>query len=99
MSQFQIAVILMLGAVVAVLGFRKFKLIASKHRLTRMLSRVGLDPDLADQGDADAIIKEVRKRCSRCQTEDLCERWLADKAAGGNEFCPNAKVFEKLKQV
>lgn len=99
MSQTAIAAVLLIVGIIMVLAYLRYKSATSRSRMTRMLLRVGLDPELVRGGDTEAIMKEVRKRCSRCQTEDLCERWLADKAQGGNEFCPNAEVFEELKRV
>jgi hypothetical protein len=63
-----------------------------------MLESVGLDPAIATSGDLPTIMSEVRKRCEHCQSEDLCERWLQGEETGGNEFCPNARVFEILKK-
>ncbi len=75
--------------------------------MTSMLESVGLDPAIAlsDQPDTvldDAIVaamKDVRRRCQTCTTEDVCERWLAGEEDGDNDFCPNARVFDALKTI
>jgi type VI protein secretion system component VasK len=72
---------------------------ASKRRMMSMMRRVGLDPEIATYGDGEAIIQAVRRRCKRCASEELCERWLAGEEEGPNNFCPNADVFEFLKRA
>jgi hypothetical protein len=70
---------------------------ASERRMMGMLKRAGVDPEVATGSDATAIIKEVRRRCRRCESEDLCDRWLEGKVVkGGNSFCPNARIFRNL---
>lgn len=68
----------------------------SGGRMTRMLARVGVDPQVAGRGETGAIMREARRRCRGCRSEALCERWLDGKAEGGNDFCPNAGVFRRL---
>ncbi|MFQ5634390.1 MAG: DUF6455 family protein [Gammaproteobacteria bacterium] len=98
-SLFQIIVaVVMVGVVVGlVIALRQYMAGASERRMMSMLERVGLDPAIASSGDTEAIMKAVRRRCRRCSTEALCERWLAGDEAGDNVFCPNAKVFEALR--
>jgi len=67
--------------------------------MMQMLQYAGLDPKIATRGDTKAIIKEVRRRCRRCQSEDLCRRWLAGEERGENDFCPNAQVFKELERA
>lgn len=69
---------------------------ASERRMMRMLKRAGLDPEIATQPDTEAVIKEVRRRCQKCQSKRFCERWLAGEEKGGPGFCPNARVFAYL---
>jgi hypothetical protein len=45
------------------------------------------------------IIKEIRRRCHACATEDVCERWLSGEQKGDNDFCPNANVFTTLRET
>jgi len=99
MSDISIAVILVVAAVALVIWFMKFKASSSEKRMMKMLQRSGLDPDIATQGDNENIIREVRRRCRKCQSEGQCERWLAGTEEGGNVFCPNVQVFEELKQA
>jgi len=63
-----------------------------------MIESLGLDPAIATSGDLPTIMNDVRRRCEHCQSEDVCERWLRGEVAGGNEFCPNARVFEILRK-
>lgn len=87
-----------IGAVVVV-WFLGYKRAASERRMIRMLSRAGVDPYVIQRGDTRAIISDVRRRCRKCQTEALCERWLDGDAEGENSFCPNAQIFSNLKRT
>ena len=100
LSSFQVvAVIAMLVIVVALFFGLRFYLAAnSERRMLTMLESVGLDPDIATNGEIPIIMKEVRKRCRNCATEAVCERWLKGNEEGDNAFCPNAKVFEALNK-
>jgi hypothetical protein len=71
----------------------------SARRMKHMLMRAGVDPEIARLGDVEAIMKDVRRRCERCPSEALCDRWLAGKAEGDNDFCPNAPIFSSLASV
>lgn len=96
MTLFEIsAAIVMLVLTVTLLAlFLRMKRAASWSRLTRMMTRLGLDPlGEADSRQLTAIMNDVRKRCSRCPSEALCERWLAGEVGGDNLFCPNAYKF------
>jgi len=99
MSDISIAIILLLVAVALVALFLRYKANSSERRMKQMLQRSGLDPDIATRGDSENIIREVRSRCRKCQSEDQCERWLAGEQEGDNVFCPNAPVFGELKQA
>ena len=98
---FEISVaVLMLAASVALLVWiSRYMAAASGRRMMRMLTRAGVDPEVARHGDTEAIIKDVRSRCGRCQSEALCDRWLAGKVAGDNSFCPNAQIFLMLEKT
>ena len=94
-----LAAILMAGAAIAfVVIFRRYLAAKSEQRLQSMLEAVGLDPELAAGGDIPTIMTEVRQRCRNCNSEGLCERWLAGEEHGDNLFCPNHKVFEVLRK-
>ena len=99
MTDVNIAFILVIAAIVLVVWFLNYKTGSSEKRMLRMLQSAGLDPEIAIQGDTESIIREVRRRCRKCQAEDLCERWLAGLEEGDNYFCPNAQVFEELKRA
>ena len=99
MFDISIAIILVVVAIALVAWFLKYKAGTSERRMKEMLQRAGLDPEIATQVDSESIIREVRRRCRKCQSEGLCERWLAGKAEGNNDFCPNAQVFEALKST
>ena len=71
----------------------------SGKRMTQMLTRAGVDPEVVGRGDTEAIIQDVRSRCGKCMSEDLCDRWLAGKVEGDNGFCPNAPIFRMLSKT
>ena len=79
-------------------AYRRYLATNSERRMREMLESVGLDPAIATGSDMQTIMKEVRNRCQTCGSETVCERWLAGDEKGGNEFCPNSKVFETLKK-
>jgi len=97
-TMFDIGVAVVMVAVVAALlvWFARYMGASSERRMTRMLMRAGVDPDIAARGDKEAIIEDIRSRCRKCQAEDLCERWLAGKVKGENTFCPNAPILNAL---
>jgi hypothetical protein len=97
MSDISITIILAVVAITLVAWFLRYKSNTSERRMTRMMQRLGLNPDLVNQEDTEAIISEVRSRCRKCQSEAVCERWLEGIESGDNTFCPNAQVFEELK--
>jgi hypothetical protein len=92
------ATLMVIVAVGMIVGIRKYQSRTSERRRLAMLEALGLDPAIATSGDMPAIMRDVRKRCEHCQSEALCERWLRGEETGGNEFCPNAKVFEILRK-
>jgi len=94
-----IAIILVAVAIALVTWFLRYKTGTSERRMKKMLQRAGLDPEIANLVDSASIIREVRRRCRKCQSEDLCERWLAGEEGGDNIFCPNAQVFEELNRA
>ena len=85
-------------AVLIVFGFRSYLANSSERRMRSMLESIGLDPAIAYSNEIPTIMREVRQRCRTCQSESVCERWLKGKEQGGNDFCPNAKVFEVLEK-
>ena len=88
---------LMVAVIVAlIVWFFRYLAIVSARRMTQMLMRAGVDPEVARQGNVEAIMQDVRRRCQHCRSEDLCDRWLAGKAEGDNDFCPNAPIFRML---
>ncbi len=101
MSMFQIfAAIVMVGMACAlVFAIRWYMAAASERRMVSMLERVGLDHAIASSGDTQAIMKEIRQRCRTCNSENVCERWLAGEESGANEFCPNRTVFVSMKKT
>ena len=99
MTNASIAVIMILVAAVLVVLFLRYKSGSSERRMMRMMHHYGLDPQIARQGETEAIIKEVRRRCHKCQSEGPCERWLDGKEGGDSSFCPNARIFEELSRM
>ncbi len=93
-----VAVIMVTVSIGMVVWFKRYLAAASTSRMTDMMMRLALDPAIGTYGDprTKAIMKAVRQRCRKCQTEDVCERWLAGKAEGGNTFCPNVRTFRVL---
>jgi hypothetical protein len=95
--EISVAIVLVAVSVALLVWIGRYMAAASERRLTRMLKRAGLDPEIATHGDTEAIIKEIRRRCRKCASEALCERWLAGEEEGNNSFCPNARVFDVLR--
>jgi hypothetical protein len=96
--EISIVIILVVLAAVFVSVFLKYKAAGSERRMIRMMKRVGLNPEIASQGDTETIVREIRRRCRKCQAEDPCEQWLEGKFEGDNSFCPNAPIFKILKE-
>ena len=99
MSNIIIAIVLVLVAAVLVFWFVKYKRSSSESRMQQMMQQAGLDPALIKQGDTQSIIAEIRRQCRKCESEALCERWLAGQEEGPNVFCPNARIFEEIKRT
>ncbi len=94
-----VALVMVAVAVSLLVWFIRDQRVNSEKRMTRMLVRAGVDPDLAARGDKEAIVKDIRSRCRRCAAEDLCERWLAGNVHGENTFCPNVPIFSALANI
>jgi len=94
-----VAALMVAVSVALIVWFSRYMAVASGRRMMHMLMRAGVDPEVAKQGDTDAIIHDVRSRCRRCQSEDLCDRWLAGSVEGDNGFCPNAQIFRGLTKT
>ena len=94
-----VAALMVAVSVALIVWFSRYMAVASGRRMMHMLTRAGVDPEVAKQGDTDAIIHDVRSRCRRCQSEDLCDRWLAGSVEGDNGFCPNAQIFRRLTKT
>jgi hypothetical protein len=99
MTDAYIAIILVVVGIVLVISFLRYKAKTSEKRMLQMLRTAGLDPEITVHDGSEAIMREVRRRCRKCQSEGLCEQWLAGKVEGNNDFCPNAQVFEALKST
>ena len=93
------AIFMAAAGVALVVWYSRYLAAASGRRMLRMLTSAGVDPGVARHGDAEAIMRDVRGRCERCRSEDLCDRWLAGKVEGGNSFCPNAQLFDMLTRT
>ncbi len=94
-----VAILMVAVSVALVVWFSRYVAAASQGRMMHMLARAGVDPEVARSGDTKAIIQDVRRRCGRCRSEALCDRWLAGKVEGNNSFCPNAQIFDLLKKT
>ena len=101
LSLFQI--IAVIGAVgvpfTLVITNRRYVAASFERRLMSMRERLGVGPTTVLNADTEAVMNEIRQRCRRCTSKDMCERWLAGNEAGKNAFCPNAKLFEELKRT
>jgi len=94
-----VAIFIVAVSVALVVWFLRDVAAASERRIMHMLTRAGVNPEVARHGDTEAIIQDVRSRCLRCRSEDLCDRWLAGKVEGDNSFCPNAQIFRILTRT
>ena len=94
-----VAIFMVTVSVALVVWFSRDMAAASGRRMMNMLAHAGVDPEVARHGGAEAITRDVRSRCSRCRSEDLCDRWLAGKVEGDNDFCPNAQIFRSLTRT
>lgn len=95
---FEIGVAVCMVTVIAALVvlFARSLAEASAGRTLLMLAHAGVDPELARHADTDPGMRDVRRRCRGCRSEDLCDRWLAGNVGGDNSFCPNAQIMRKL---
>ncbi len=98
MFEINVAIILVAVTVTMFVWLQRNLVAASARRMMGMMTRAGLDPVVATEGDrrTKAVMKEARRRCRNCMREGLCERWLAGNVEGSNSFCPNARVFRAL---
>ncbi len=99
--EISIAITMLVVSIAMLLGFNRYLAAASTSRMTDMMKRLALDPEIGTNGDSrtEAIMKEVRQRCRKCQAEDVCERWLLGEIKGRNSFCPNAHIFRMLART
>ena len=93
------AIVMVAVSVALIVWFSRTLAAASGRRMMRMLTRAGVAPEVARHGDTEAIMQDVRRRCRKCQSEALCDRWLAGWAEGANDFCPNARIFRSLTRT
>jgi hypothetical protein len=94
-----VAIVMVAVSVALIVWFSRYMVAASGKRMMQMLTRAGVDPEVARHGDTEAIIQDMQRRCIRCQSEDLCDRWLAGKVEGDQSFCPNAQIFRTLTRT
>lgn len=88
-------------SVTMLLWLKRYRAAASASRMTDMMSYYALDPKIGINGvpRTEAIMKEVRQRCRKCQAKYMCEKWLDGKVEGRNTFCPNARTFRLLART
>jgi hypothetical protein len=94
-----VAVVMVAVSLGLIVWFSRHMAAASRRRMMHMLARAGVDSEVAKHGDTQAIIKDVQRRCLRCRSEGLCDRWLAGKVEGDHSFCPNAQIFRTLTKT
>ncbi len=86
------AVLMVAASIALIVWFQGSETALSIGRMTRMMTRFGLDSGIAGRADPQ-LMKQSRARCAKCPREDQCERWLAGETGGDNSFCPNATIF------
>ena len=88
-------------SVTMLLWLKKYRAAASASRLTDIMSYYALVPKIGtnDAPRTEAIMKEVRQRCRKCQAKDVCEKWLDGKSKRRNTFCPNARTLRMLART
>ena len=93
-----VAIMMLVVSVTMLVWFKRYRAAASNSRMTDMMSYFALDAEIVTNGGprTEAIMKEVRQRCRKCQAKDVCEKWLVGKVHGLNTFCPNARTFRML---
>ena len=91
--EISVAAVMIAVSVALVLWFWKEMAAASERRTMDMLSSTGAGNMPADD---EPVMRDALRRCRRCPSEGLCERWLAGSVGGDNSFCPNAQIFRKL---
>jgi hypothetical protein len=94
-----VAIFMVAVSVALVVWFSRHAAAASEKRMMHMLTCAGVDPRFSGHDDTWAILQVARGRCSRCRSEDLCDRWLARNVQGDNSFCPNAQISRILKRI
>ncbi|NIP17327.1 MAG: hypothetical protein GWM87_03575 [Xanthomonadales bacterium] len=99
MTETIVAAVLVIVAFSLLAWFIRRKRAHTLFRMNSMLERAGVDPELIESADHAAIIKAIRRRCSRCQAEDVCDRWLAGRYEGSASFCPNEEVIAVLSKL
>jgi hypothetical protein len=97
--QIGVAIVMVAVSVALIVWFARSMTAASARRTMQMLTRAGVGPEVARHADTEAIIRDVRRRCIRCRSEDLCDRWLAGKVEGDHSFCPNVQLFHALTGI
>ena len=95
--QFSVAIIVVGVAAALIMRLRSNTATAYGRRMRTMMARVGVGAAALGDPRTMAMRKQARRRCRRCSSNDLCERWLAGKVEGGNSFCPNVQAFRLLK--
>ena len=91
--EISVAALMLAVSIALVVWFWRDMAVASERRTMDMLAGAGVG-NIPPENEA--ILQDVLKRCRRCPSEGLCERWLAGSVGGDNSFCPNAQIFRKL---
>lgn len=100
-SHITIAIHLAVFLLVAAATFRWQQSKAVRRRILRMMLTFGIDEATARKADEllDIDMNAVRRRCRRCPSPEICERWLNGETVPGNDFCPNASRFAAVVQA
>ena len=99
--EISVAIIILVVSVAMLLRFKRYRAAASTSRMIDMMSYFALDPEIGTNDDpqTEAIMKEVRQRCRKCQAKDVCEQWLVGRINGRSTFCPNARTYRMLART
>jgi hypothetical protein len=89
-------VLIALAALSVLLLLSRYRAKASERRMRNMMLQAGLDPDQEPMLGHEQLIQAIRRRCRKCDEVRQCESWLTGLADGGNDFCPNARIFDIL---
>ena len=87
--EISVAALMLALSVALVAWFWRYMAVASERRTMHMLARAGVGNMRGDK----AVMQDVLRRCRRCPSEGLCERWLAGSVGGTMASAPTRRFF------